>query len=66
MNNQLINNNEINNMFDNIKELIINNRNIVYQTVNTEILGLYWKIGKAIMKKISTRRLKSFIWGNCS
>ncbi len=50
MNNELINNNEINNMFDNIKELIINSRNKVYQTVNTEMLGLYWNIGKAIME----------------
>jgi predicted nuclease of restriction endonuclease-like (RecB) superfamily len=37
-------------MFDNIKELIINSRNRVYQTVNTEMLGLYWNIGKAIME----------------
>lgn len=37
-------------MFDNIKELIINSRNRVYQTVNTEMLGLYWNIGKAIMQ----------------
>lgn len=50
LNNQLINNNEINNMFDNIKELIINSRNRVYQTVNTEMLSLYWNIGKAIME----------------
>lgn len=50
LNNQLINTNEINNMFDNIKELIINSRNRVYQTVNTEMLSLYWNIGKAIME----------------
>lgn len=50
MNNKLINNIEINNKFDNIKELIINSRNRVYQTVNTEMLGLYWNIGKAIME----------------
>lgn len=37
-------------MFDNIKELIINSRNRVYQTVNTEMLSLYWNIGKAIME----------------
>lgn len=50
MNNSLINNNEMNDIFDNIKELIINSRNRVYQTVNTEMLNLYWNIGKAIME----------------
>ena len=40
---------EINNIFDNIKDLVINSRNKVYQTVNTEMLGLYWNIGKVIM-----------------
>ena len=50
MNNKLINSdNEINNIFDNIKELVINSRNRVYATVNTEMLNLYWNIGKAIM-----------------
>lgn len=50
MNNKLINNNEINHIFDNIKELVINSRNKVYQTMNTEMLNLYWNIGKAIME----------------
>ena len=51
MNNKLINSdNEINNIFDNIKELVINSRNRVYATVNTEMLNLYWNIGKAIME----------------
>ena len=51
MNNELINNDyEINNIFDNIKELVINSRNRVYATVNTEMLNLYWNIGKAIME----------------
>ncbi len=44
------NDNEINNIFDNIKELVISSRNKVYQTVNTEMLNLYWNIGKAIME----------------
>ena len=49
--NELTNNdNEINNIFDNIKDLVINSRNKVYQTVNTEMLNLYWNIGKAIME----------------
>ena len=43
-------NDEINNIFDNIKELVISSRNRVYTTVNTEMLNLYWNIGKAIME----------------
>lgn len=44
MDDKLINNeNEINNIFDNIKELVISSRNRVYSTVNTEMLNLYWK-----------------------
>ena len=50
MENEVINENEINNTFDNIKELVISSRNKVYQTVNTEMLNLYWNIGKIIMK----------------
>lgn len=50
MKNEVINENEINNTFDNIKELVISSRNKVYQTVNTEMLNLYWNIGKIIMK----------------
>jgi len=51
MDNQLIKNDtEINNIFNNIKELVINSRNRVYQTVNTEMLYLYWNIGASIMK----------------
>ncbi len=41
---------EINNVFDNIKELVIKSRNKVYRTVNTEMLNPYWNIGAAIMK----------------
>lgn len=51
MDNELIkNSNEINNIFDNIKELVISSRNKVYSAVNTEMLSLYWNIGKAIME----------------
>ena len=50
MNNNLINNNEINNIFNAIKQLVINSKNKVYSTVNTEMLNLYWNIGKAIME----------------
>ena len=51
MDNGIINNdNEFNSFFDNIKDLVMNSRNKVYQTVNTEMLNLYWNIGKAIME----------------
>ena len=51
MENELINNdNEFNSFFNNIKDLVINSRNKVYQTVNTEMLNLYWNIGKIIME----------------
>ena len=51
MNNNLINNEkEINSLFTDIKEMIINSRNKVYTAVNTEMLNLYWSIGKAIME----------------
>ena len=51
MNNEIINNDyEINNIFYDIKDLIINSRNKVYTTVNTEMLNLYWNIGKVIME----------------
>ena len=42
--------NEINNIFESIKNLVVNSRNRVYSTVNTEMLSLYWNIGKVIMK----------------
>ena len=42
--------NEVNNIFNNIKDLVINSRNKVYHTVNTEMLNLYWNIGKVIME----------------
>ena len=37
MENEVINENVINNTFDNIKELVISSRNKVYQTVNIGI-----------------------------
>ena len=42
--------NEINSIYGNIKELVINSRNRVYSAVNTEMLNLYWNIGKIIME----------------
>ena len=51
MNNTLTNNDiEFNSIFNNIKDLVINSRNKVYSTINTEMLNLYWNIGKIIME----------------
>lgn len=41
---------ELNTLFSEIKNLVIASRNKVYQTVNTEMLCLYWNIGKRIME----------------
>lgn len=49
-NDLIVNNNDLNNTFENIKKLVINSRNKVYSAVNTEMLNLYWNIGKVIME----------------
>lgn len=41
---------EINILFQDIKALVVMSRNKVYQTVNIEMLSLYWNIGKRIME----------------
>lgn len=46
----IMNDSEINSIFNNIKKLVINSRNKVYSTVNTEMLNLYWNIGRTIME----------------
>lgn len=47
-----INNQEVDldNIYNNIRELVINTRDKVYTAVNTEMLSLYWNIGKTIME----------------
>ena len=51
MNIKLIKNEtELNQIFDNIKKLVINSRNKVYHIVNIEMLNLYWNIGRIIME----------------
>lgn len=40
----------INPIFEEIKDLINSSRNRVYSAVNTEMLNLYWSIGKIIME----------------
>lgn len=41
---------KINPIFEEIKDLVNTSRNKVYSTVNTEMLNLYWHIGKIIME----------------
>lgn len=40
----------INPIFETIRNLINDSRNKVYSVVNTEMLNLYWNIGKIIME----------------
>ena len=40
----------INPVFEEIRDLINSSRNRVYSAVNTEMLNLYWNIGKIIME----------------
>ncbi len=42
--------NKVNEIYNDIKDLITESRNKVYYTVNIEMLKLYWNIGKTIMK----------------
>lgn len=51
MKNEEITHNEINNLYCNIKVLINQSRNRVYKTINTEMINLYWNIGKMIVEK---------------
>lgn len=46
-----INNSEIDELFIEIKNLIEQSRERVYKTVNTEMVILYWNIGKMIVEK---------------
>jgi len=65
MNKELIKNDkEINNIFLNIKDLVITSRNKVYSTINTEMLNLYWNIGRIILE-IQEGGEKSHLWRIC-
>ncbi len=50
MNSFSLNNNGVNDVYNDIKELVVNSRNKVYTVVNIEMLNLYWNIGKIIIK----------------
>lgn len=41
---------DVSTIFTEIKELVLDSRKRVYSTVNTEMLKLYWNIGKIIMQ----------------
>lgn len=46
---EIIEDKEIEYLYDGIKTLIEESRNRVYKTVNTEMINLYWNIGKMIV-----------------
>ena len=45
----LIDSKEVDVLYNDIKKLVEESRNRVYKTVNTEIIKLYWNIGKMII-----------------
>ena len=46
---EIIETKEVDNLYNNIKVLVEQSRNKVYKTVNTEMINLYWNIGKMII-----------------
>ena len=46
----LENEEKFNSIFEEIKGLVINSKNKIYTTINTEMLNLYWHIGKIIIE----------------
>lgn len=60
----IVNDKEINMLYENIKELVEQSRNRVYKTVNIEMINLYWTIGKLIVniqEKNSKTKYKDYI-----
>ena len=51
MTNKLTQGKEIDNLYNDIRKLVEQSRNRVYKTVNTEMINLYWNIGKIIVEK---------------
>ena len=51
MNKIILTNDEVNKLYAEIKNLIEQSKNKVYKTVNTEMINLYWNIGKMIVEK---------------
>ena len=51
MNKTIIKDDEVNKLYGEIKNLIEQSKNKVFKTVNTEMINLYWSIGKMIVEK---------------
>lgn len=51
MNEAIIKDDEVNKLYDDIKNLIDQSKNRICKTVNTEMINLYWNIGKMIVEK---------------
>ena len=51
MTNEIIEEKEVESLYNGIKELVEQSRNRVYKTVNTEMINLYWNIGKMIVER---------------
>ena len=51
MNEVMIKVDEVNKLYDDIKSLIDQSKNRICKTVNTEMINLYWNIGKIIVEK---------------
>lgn len=47
----MIKDDEVNKLYDDIKNLIDQSKNRICKTVNTEMINLYWNIGKIIVEK---------------
>lgn len=45
---KLIENKEVDNLYNNIKLLVEESRNRIYKTINAKMINLYWNIGKMI------------------
>jgi len=51
MTNEIIEEKEVEILYNNIKEMVEQSRNRVYKTINTEMINLYWNIGKIIVER---------------
>ena len=51
MTNEIIEEKEVDSLYNGIKELVEQSRNRVYKTINTEMINLYWNIGKMIVER---------------
>ena len=42
---------EVDNLYNNIKNIVEQSRNKVYKKINTEMINLHWNIGRIIVEK---------------